>query len=211
MPYSIVLFDLDGTLINSAAGVTNSVVHALSTLGIQARAEDLNHFIGPPLYDSFKKHYSLSDEQSAQAVRAYREYYSQGALFLGEPYPGVEDLLRKLTQKNYQLAVTTSKPKPSAEKVLDHFGLSQYFDYIEGPSFTDRATKSDVVARVINYYGQDQKSEMVLVGDTHFDLVGARDNGIDLIAVSYGFGDWSQEENLVLARDTHELGALLGV
>jgi len=192
--YKYILFDLDGTLTDPKEGITRSVAHALKCMGIEA-PEDLDElckFIGPPLKDSFIRYYGMSDADAQTAVSKYREHFSQGGLFENEVYEGMRELLEILKSKGKTLIVATSKPQLFSEMILEHFGLSQYFDFVSGSEFDGtRVEKAEVIAHAIKECGID-KSSAVMVGDRSYDVVGAKANGLPCIGVLYGYG--SREE-----------------
>lgn len=198
--YDIFLFDLDGTIVDSSAGITDSVMYALKRYGIveQDRTK-LYSFIGPPLTESFGRYYGFSPEKAREAVGAYREYYREKGIYDMEVYEGFEDTLKKLKESGKRLLVATSKPEVFARKILDYCGLAQYFDYIAGAKLDDsRKAKADVIAYALASCRIQDTLKTVMVGDREHDVIGAKKNGLDCIGVLYGFG--SREE-------LHEAGA----
>mgnify|MGYP006386712829 FL=1 len=129
LPYSTILFDLDGTLTDPKEGITKSIQYGLSKMGIiENDLEKLTSFIGPPLSQSFMEYYNFSKEEAKQTLQFYRERFSVTGLFENEVYDGIEELLKNLKQSNYRLAVATSKPTVFAKRILDYFKLSQYLE-----------------------------------------------------------------------------------
>ena len=190
--YQTILFDLDGTLTDSAPGVIHSVQYALNKYGITEAYENLQCFIGPPLIQSFQKFYGFGHEQAEEAVVYYREYYSAGGIFENEVYPGIKELLQDLKRAGKTLAVATSKPEFFAKQVLDHFELTGYFDFIGGALMDEtRTTKVEVLAYTLSEMKADPTAS-VMVGDREHDALAAKDLGLDCIGVLYGYG--SREE-----------------
>lgn len=191
--YNHLLFDLDGTLTDPKEGITNSIVHALHKMEITAPAHnELVHFIGPPLKDSFEKDYGLYGDDNMRALKFYREYFVDQGLYENIVYPGIEDLLNSLKENGYHLYVATSKPIDYAKIILDHFSLSHYFDGIAGSELNGtRNQKADVIQHLIEEFELPQK-KCVMIGDRKHDLIGAELNQIDAIGVLYGYG--SSEE-----------------
>ena len=188
MGYKYILFDLDGTLTDSAPGITNSAAYALKSFGIDAKPSELTAFVGPPLIDSFKRYYGMDDEQAKRAVTAFREYFVSRGMFENNPYPGVADMLAELKAAGKTLIVATSKPEPFAKKILAHFGLDGYFDLIAGSTLDEtRTEKTDVIAYAIGTAGLDTAA-MLMVGDRCYDIDGAHALGIDAMGVLYGYG-----------------------
>ncbi|MDM8298755.1 HAD family hydrolase [Enterocloster aldenensis] len=190
-----ILFDLDGTLTDPKEGITKSVRHALNHYGIQVDDLDtLTPFIGPPLTDSYKKYYGFSDEQAWEGVLVYREYFSERGWHENKEYPGIKEMLGALKAAGRVLLVATSKPEEFARKILEHFGMAGYFDFIGGADMDEtRVRKADVIRYVLEQYGLDTSRETlarcVMVGDREHDVLGARECGMDCVGVLYGYGD----------------------
>lgn len=186
-----VLFDLDGTLIDSFEGIAKSAQYALRRFGInEENLENLRPFVGPPLVESFQKWYGLSKEQAIEATDIYRERYRPIGILECSLYPGVEECIRTLKAEGYQIGMASSKPEEFCRRILEHFGLLDLFDDVVGATFDRRIdTKEEVLNEVLRRWSDIPKNQMCLIGDTMFDLVGAKKIGIDCIAVSYGFGN----------------------
>lgn len=192
--YRYILFDLDGTLTNPELGITNCVMYALEKYGIKVEdRKSLHPFIGPPLLDSFQQFYGFSREQSEEAVKYYRERFGVKGLFENEVYDGVPELLQQLKEKGKVLVLATSKPEEYAVKILKHFDLEKYFDYIAGATMDgSRNEKADVIAYALQICGVEDVSEAVMVGDRKYDILGAREHGLDAIGVLFGFGEYEE-------------------
>lgn len=188
--YSIILFDLDGTLTDPKPGITKSVQYALGKMGIvEPDAETLTPFIGPPLAKAFMQFYHMSEQEAAQAVDFYRERFSTTGLYENSVYPGIRELLTKLKEDGRNLVVATSKPTIFSVKILEHFGLISYFSQVIGSNLDGtRVEKGEVIAFALSELGTVTKKEIVMIGDRMHDVIGANDNGIDAIAVGYGYG-----------------------
>ncbi len=188
-----ILFDLDGTLTDPMVGITKSVQYALRFFGIQENSlEKLTPFIGPPLKGSFQKFYGFSEEQAEEALQKYREYFSEKGILENKVYEGIPALLEGLKQAGKRIYLATSKPEIYATRILKHFDLMPYFDFIGG-SLLDggRVEKPEVIRYVLEERGI-KKEKAVMVGDRCFDIEGARSNGVLALGVLYGYG--SQEE-----------------
>lgn len=204
--YSTVLFDLDGTLTDSAPGIINSVLHALDKFGISADPSELRGFLGPPLDYSFSHFFGFSSDQTDAAIKYYREYFSVTGLFENEPYEGVEAMLAGLRASGRKVLLATSKPEVFAKRILDRFGLAQYFDLICGATMdTSRSRKSDVIRYALAESGTTDLSDAIMVGDRHHDVDGARECGLDCIGVLYGYGS---REELETAGATYITGTV---
>ena len=182
-------FDLDGTLTDSGKGISRCVAHALEKQGIRENCpEKLHRFVGPPLMQSFSKYYHLSPEACVQAIEDFRERYVRIGIFENELYPKVKETLEALQSRGYVLAVATSKPKVFAKKVLEFFEIDRYFSYIEGPPDDEQGTKADVLREVLLQAKPKDLSEVIMIGDTIFDKVGARETNLAFLACDYGYG-----------------------
>ena len=183
-----ILFDLDGTLTDSGEGITKCVVYALEKFGIKEKPENVKHFVGPPLKENFMLSYNLTEEQATDAVEFYRERYTPIGIFENYPYEGIKELLAELKEKGFVLLVATSKPLVHAERVLEKYELYSYFDYVLGSQLHGSENKTDIMKEVIKKAEVKDLSQVVMVGDTIFDIEGARNVGVDVIAVAYGYG-----------------------
>ncbi len=192
--YQTILFDLDGTLTDSSQGITNSAAYALEKMGFERPSkQDLLPFIGPPLQESFKQFYHLSEKESQQAVTFYREYFAEKGIFENILYPEVSETLLRLKENGKQLLLATSKPEHFARIILNHFQLTDYFTEIAGASLDGKlGAKGDVIALALQRIGITDTSTCLMVGDRKHDILGAKANQMDSAGVLYGFG--SREE-----------------
>lgn len=193
-----VLLDLDGTLTDPRRGIVACIQHALRSLGHDAPEESaLLRYIGPPLQAAFRELLPLdsqSDDGSGceRAIAAYRERFVAVGMFENSVYAGIPAALELLRDRGARLFVATSKPKVYAERILDHFELSRYFDEIYGSELDGRrADKGDLIAHVLSS-SRLQREHTAMVGDRHHDAVGALANGVRAVGVLWGYG--SREE-----------------
>ena len=191
--YSVIAFDLDGTLTDPKKGLTSAFAYGLRKIGMEINdVESLKKFIGPPLRDSFRDEYNLSEKDANDALMLFREYFGVYGWWDNELYEGIHDLLSSLKSAGKTLVLATSKPEVYSSKILNLFGRSDYFDFAEGASFDrSREKKCDVLEYALSKVGvcdAEGKSRAVLVGDTKFDVEGACICGVDSIAVTYGYG-----------------------
>ncbi|MBQ8850352.1 MAG: HAD family hydrolase [Clostridia bacterium] len=207
------LFDLDGTLTDPEIGITNSVLYALRKLGIEENDRTkLRSFIGPPLYDSFREKYGLSDSDAKLAITYYREYFAPKGIYENTVYDGIYSMLEALKKGGKTLILATSKPEPFANKILCHFSLDKFFDKVYGATMDEkRNKKEDVIAFALDDFGICPE-EAVMVGDRIYDIEGGHKYGLVSVGVLYGYGD---KEEMVLARadktaaDVYELKKIL--
>lgn len=186
----IIYFDLDGTISDSAPGILESVKYALLHFGIEEKDEEkLNLFIGPPLFDAFSSVYGMNKEDADIAVAKYRENYNEnGAIFKYKIYSGVEKMLKELKEAGKIICLATAKPLKFAKMILDDAGLTKYFDILNGASFDEsKRTKTAVIEDSIKTYSH-QKERILMVGDRENDVTGAKNNGIEVLGVLYGYG-----------------------
>lgn len=187
-----ILFDLDGTIIDSSEGIFNSINYAMKKLVKEELSlEVLKTFVGPPLQDSFER-IGLSEENAALAVTYYRELYSTEGIYQAKPYDEIEKTLAELS-KCQKLYLATSKPEFFAKKILEHLGFTEYFTGIYGADLEGlRIAKADVIAYALRNAKLEDKETIVMIGDREHDILGAKINSVDSIGVLYGFG--SQKE-----------------
>lgn len=184
-----ILFDLDGTVINSKEGIFNSIDYTLNKLGMGKASDDIKQkFIGPAIGYSFKTLYGFSEEEAENAVNIYREYYGETGIFEMEAYKGLERVLAKLKSQGKKLAIATKKPEMYAKRIITYLGFDKYFDLVCG-AMSEEAdnSKSHIIKRA--YTGLGAKAEKALmIGDTKFDILGAKEAGVMSFGVGYGFG-----------------------
>ena len=186
--YQYILFDLDGTITESGPGITRSVAYALDHFGIHVEdTETLRPFVGPPLAESFSRHYGMSGADIEEAIRLYRVYYAERGMLECTVYDGVPEMLKTLREHGYKLYLATSKPEFYATQILAHFGLTGLLDGIYGAGMHDRSTKAEVITQCLETE-HIAPADCVMVGDRFYDIEGARALGIDTIAVLYGYG-----------------------
>ncbi|MEC1301807.1 HAD family hydrolase [Lysinibacillus capsici] len=195
--YKVVLFDLDGTLTDPKIGITKSVQHALQKAGVMVNdLDELEPFIGPPLQVSFQEIYGFNDTQITQAIRDYRERFTERGMFENKLYEDIPALLAHLKQQGYILTIATSKPTVFAEQIIKYFQLESYFDLVVGSHLDgSRSAKGEIIAEVLQQLDSYPKDQFIMIGDRKYDLIGARENQIDAIGVTYGFGSLEELKN----------------
>ncbi len=186
--FDAVLFDLDGTIAESALGVTRSFSYALSKYGINEAPSDLSKVIGPPLDRSFMDFYGFSKEKADEAITHYREYYRARGIFECNIYDGIEDMLKTISDGGAKILLATSKPTVFAVQILEHFGLSRYFSHAVGSELDGRRTnKAEVVGCALELADMP-KDRVLMVGDRSFDVIGAHTMGIAAAGALWGYG-----------------------
>lgn len=191
MKYRYCFFDLDGTVTDSAPGITHSVQYALKKRDIEPPpSSELLGFIGPPLVWSFSHFFGMNREESLAAVDAYREYYRAGGMLECTVYPGIPALLDSLRDAGIQCVLATCKPHVFANAILAHFDLLDRFVMVSGPEIDGtRNEKHEVIRHAIEELGIKDPSEILMIGDRDNDVLGAKENGIDTFGVLWGFGN----------------------
>lgn len=205
-----VLFDLDGTLTDSGEGIINCATLALRHFGLPIPAyEDMRTFVGPPLRDSFIR-FGVPADQADEAIRVYRSRYIPTGMFENTPYPGIRELLEALRAEDYTLYVATSKPEEMSVTILEKFDLAKYFHRICGASIdSSRSTKDAVIAYLLESSGA--KEDMVMVGDTKYDILGAKAHGIPAIGVGWGYGKVEEMEEAGAVGIAETMDELIGL
>ncbi len=185
--YDVILFDVDGTLIDSAHGILNTLEEVFTKMGVDVTHVNLRRYLGPPLRKSFGEHFS-DPAKIEEATELYRESYREKGSHEGTAYPGAAEMLRRLKEAGFVLCTATSKPTVVVTPILEEQGLAPYFDFIGGASMDEsRDTKTEVVRYVLTQPCVQGK-RVLMVGDRRDDMQGAVNCGLDATAVLYGYG-----------------------
>lgn len=185
--YDYILFDFDGTVFDTVEGITKSVQYALRKFGIQAEPEALRCFAGPPLNDMFREKYGFTYDEAEQAIAYYRERYKPVGIYESRPFPGMRELLIKLRAAGKKTGIATIKPQHMAEELLAGADMAELFDAVCGSTEEKSLTKKELAETAMVKIGA-KKESAVLVGDTKYDALGARDCGIAFIGAGFGYG-----------------------
>ena len=187
MHFDTVLFDLDGTLTDSAPGIINTLIYALDKFNCHPSREELYRFIGPPLTECFAEY--LGPERAAEGVEIYRERFAKGGLYESKIYEGIPEMLATVKKAGLTVALSTSKPEKYAKMILEHFGLLKYFDIVAGARLDGTLqAKAEVIELALSRIENADRSKTVIVGDRLHDMEGAEICGIGRIGVLWGFG-----------------------
>lgn len=188
--YKLVIFDLDGTILDTTEGILASVEYTIDKYRLpRPSKETLLSFIGPPIQLSFKNIYDLSDEMIQEMAVEFRNCYSgTDNLFKAVPYDGIYELFSSLKKQGYQVAIATYKREDYALRLLRKFHFDEYTDIMFGGDNENKLKKKDIIIKCLEKAGVDNPCEAVMVGDTEHDANGAKELGMDFIAVTYGFG-----------------------
>lgn len=190
-----IFMDLDGTISDPKEGITKAVAYALSYYGIRVENLDtLEKFIGPPLLDSFRDFYGFSEERSREAVEKYREYFGRQGLFENVLYDGMKELFAAVVSQGKKIVIATSKPEVYTVQILKYFGIEHYFRFVAGSTLDgSRSKKGDVIRYALDSL-KIAADQAVMVGDRKHDVNGAKENGMYVVGVLYGYGDRKELE-----------------
>ena len=191
-----VIFDLDGTLINTENGILKSINFVLNEMGLEGIDKcNQKKFIGPPIYMSLQNFYGLDIKVALEGHNKFRQVYEEKYLYDAFLYDNIRNVLRELCNKNYKLGVATYKKEEHAVNLLKYFSLYQYFDVVKGSNSNNNLTKTSIVSNCIFDLGISYgESDIILIGDSYSDFKAASDNKIDFLGVTYGFG-FNKESN----------------
>jgi phosphoglycolate phosphatase len=187
--YKLIIFDLDGTLLDTSIGIIKSVEATLNYFGLPIlNNEKLQSFIGPPIQDSLHNHFGLENEELQNASDFFRNEYSQKYLFGAKPYNGIYDLCEYLKMNKILMAIATYKREDYAIRLLKHFNFDKYSNVIFGADNYNILKKEDIIYKCINSVNISNMKDVLMIGDTYYDSIGASKLRIDFIAVTYGYG-----------------------
>ena len=210
--YKSLLFDLDGTITDSSEGIINSIIYALEKMDVEIGDKRiLKKFVGPPLMDSFKKYYGFTQGQAEKGLELFREYFAVKGIFENRLFEGMDKLLNDLYAQGYDMLLATSKPVHFAYQVLEYFNIKKYFSYVSACPIDESTTsKVDIMRIALEHTVTKSKSEILMIGDTWFDINGAVKCGIDSIGVLYGTDGEAELKNATyLAKNVDEIRNIL--
>jgi phosphoglycolate phosphatase len=213
-PWTCILFDLDGTISDSAPGITASLGYMFEQLGREVPGpEELLAYVGPPILDSFRDFAGMGPVEAAQALAIYRQHYLENSANGSRIFDGIPQVLRAIHRRGIPLSLATSKPEFPASIILDNANLTQYFRVLAGSSIDEiRSAKKDVIEDAMRRFRMIDAdvSNPVMVGDRKHDVEGAAAHGIPTIFVEWGYGPASEQEGaLAVVSKPSELPPLL--
>lgn len=215
-PYSCILFDLDGTIVDSAPGITSTLAYTFEQMGRPIPTpSELLAYVGPPILDSFRDLAGMTPEESQLALEIYRPQYLDTGAYDASVYPGLPQVLNAIHSRGIPMSLATSKPELPATLILEHHSLAAYFDIITGASADEvRSAKADVVAEALvrlTAIGADL-SNPIMIGDREHDVHGAAAHGVPTIFVEWGYGSEAEKVGSIASAATaEELIGLLGL
>jgi len=200
--YDTVIFDLDGTLLDTSDGILRSIRYAVKELGLPLPgAEVLRTFIGPPIQKSMQRTFGLTPEAANAAAEIFRNRYKDHDFLYATPYPGITELLKKLRAEGLKTAVATYKRQDYAGKVLEAFGMEALMDVICGADLAGLYSKSDIIDHAVRETLSTDRTRIIMVGDSDNDLIGAKEAGLRFAGVTWGFGFRSEKDIIDLSGD----------
>lgn len=210
MKYRFLLFDMDGMLVDTSEGVFRCAAHALEAFGIHVEdLSELKPFMGPPLSYSFRNFYGFSEKDAVEAVRIYRERYTEKGQFECRVFDGVEEMLRALLQKGYRLCIATSKLESYAVSMLERLGIKQYFEIVTGANLSETiSTKEQVIEESIKRMGIVDRKSALMIGDRKYDVLGAKQSGLDSFGVYMGCAVTNEHEDAGATYVAHSIREL---
>lgn len=208
--YNPVIFDLDGTLTDSKQGITAGIQYALEKEGLPAFDEArIVAYIGGPLREVICEHHGLDDEAATRLITRFRDYYRRIGIYENRLFLGVKELLETLHRQGRRLAIATAKPTRSAHTVLNLFGIADRFHVVAG---SDRAagrdTKASILKHAIHELSINGTAKPVMIGDRCYDIVAARENGIDSIGLAHGYGTLEELRDAAATHTVDTIGSL---
>ena len=203
--YDAVIFDIDGTILDTTCGIISAIDYTIKKCNLNDLDYDNKlYFIGPPIQDSFKKAYNLTDEDAKKIAKVFRERYKNNDLYKAKPYDGILPLLKELKEKGIKVGIATNKREDYTLDLMKYFGIDQYYDSIHGSDFEGKLLKKDIIKKVLDEINIEEQ-KVVMIGDCEIDYLGAKANRIDFIGVTYGFGFKDEKPNKTLAKNVNEL------
>ncbi|MBN1599815.1 MAG: HAD hydrolase-like protein [Bacteroidales bacterium] len=214
LKFNHIIFDLDGTISDPTIGIRNSLEYSVRKMGINFDISSrFNEFIGPPLHIGIGSIMGLSENDTEKAVKYFREYYAKAGLYENITYPGIKELFDKLKERKAEIYIATSKYEKYALKVIDNHGLSEHITFLAGADYKGSgAEKESLIKRVIDKIIDEDRKNIVMIGDRSFDILAAKRMQISAVAVLYGFGteeELSEAGADYIVRNVQELSDLL--
>lgn len=186
--YKAIIFDVDGTMLNTAEGIISSAIFAIKKVGYKIPSQQvMQTFIGPPIQVSFAKTYGVTGDILKEMTNLFRDHYKEKDLLKAVPYDGIYDVFSALKDNGFKLAIATYKRQDYAETIVKHFAFDKYTDIICGSDFAGKLKKNDIIVNALHQAKIASRDDAVMIGDTSHDALGAEELGMDFLGVTYGF------------------------
>lgn len=215
--YKLIIFDVDGTLLDTSEGIIKSAEYTMEKLGYKRiRTKQLYDFVGPRIQDVLHEKYGLVGDDLIHASAIFRNHYKEENVLLAVPYEGVYEVLDELKSRGKYLAIATNKRQDFVEALIDRFQLDQYFNVVHGADFEGKLQKSDLIVRCMNEFPECNNQDVVMIGDSKYDAIASKEVGVDFIGVTYGF-DFKTAEDIVkwdsygVANNTQDILELIRI
>ena len=214
--YRYILFDLDGTLSDSKLGIFNCLISAFTQMGVPTPSEDvLRCFIGPPLPDSFREYCGFNEEQIKEGMELFRARYQAVGKFENTPTQGMLALCQELEKQGYIMSLASSKPENMCVEICEKYGFSKYLHQVVGSSLEEDWSKADVIGEAMKrlQLTKADAKEILMVGDRKFDVLGAKEWGIDCVGVEFfGYapaGELTEAGAVAVVQTVKQLGEFI--
>lgn len=210
--FKYIIFDFDGTVVNTGEGILKSLQYAFREMGDEVpELDELKKFIGPPIYYSFTHYYNISEDKVQEYIKKYRERYKVKGIYECELYPHMRELLGTLKDSGCLLGIASSKPEHLIYDVADYLDITKCFDTIVGVKTdnSNHSSKGSIILEAMENLGVTDKSEVLMVGDRHYDITGAKEAGVKACGCLWGYGseeEFRQYEAEFIVRDAMEIG-----
>ena len=210
--YSVVIFDLDGTLLDTSSGVVKATDYSVEKFQLPVLNEKQKQsFIGPPVQTSFKTYYNCSEERAWELATAWRNAYKDMFLYEAVAYEGIYELLEYLRECGIKTGVATNKREDYAKTLLEYFSFSPLFDCVIGSDFEGKRTKSDIIRLCMHQCGVENPKCCLMIGDTMLDFIAAQKVGTDFLGVIFGFGfkPFEANEGIITVNSFNQIKFLI--
>lgn len=194
--YKLIIFDVDGTLLDTSEGLLASTIYMIDQLGYEMPDEQvLLSFVGPRIQDSVERVFGLQGEKLQEAVSIFRNHYKEKEVLHARPYDGIYDVLSVLKERGVHIAVATNKRQDFTDELMTKYNFSSYMEGIYGTDMAGRLSKTDLINRCLKRFPDCCPQNAVMVGDSYYDAEAAHASGVDFVGVTYGFG-FTEEKDL---------------
>ena len=205
--YEYVIFDFDGTVVDTAEGIIKSLQYSFEKMGREIPCmSELKRFIGPPVYYSYTHFYGVSEDEVETYILKYRERYKEKGIHECRVYDGMKELLLELKKRGVKLGIASSKPEHLIYSVADYLVITEMFDAIAGVKSDNsrHSTKKDIILEAMEKLGADEKQGVLMVGDRCFDIDGAAEAGVKSCGALWGYGNKEEfmEHNADMMAET---------
>lgn len=213
--YDYVIFDFDGTVVDTGEGILKSLQYSFREMGREVPSlDDLKKFIGPPIHYSYTTYYGVSEEEVGMYIKKYRERYRAKGIYECELYKGFPDVLDSLRENGIRVGIASSKPESLIYDVANYLGVTDKFDAIVGVQLDDsnHSSKTGLVLESMKKLGAEDKGKVLMVGDRCYDIDGAAGAGVDSCGVLWGYGDekeFKEHNATYIVSDTDEMLKLI--